>query len=415
MAGDGRIGVVATGGGARGAYEAGALSVLVPELERRGERPSVFVGVSVGAINAIGLAGGSDLPGGEVAARLVQRWRTVTQERVFGSVLFRQIPVLALRYLATFAGLPGGRLPAVLDPRALEASLEDWIDWDQLHRSTESGAAHAAACVTTHVVSGRTVVFGEGAVPAGVTEAGRLRYVRARLGIPHVRASSSIPVLFPPARIEEPREARGWYMDGSTRLRRPLVPALELGAERLVVLAPASAGAPGQPRREDLGERVGLGDAAANLLEGILVDPLIDDVRRLGKRNVQFAEDRGRLDAETLRRRHPHGEVPYLLVHPPGPGDIADLATEVLDRRYRGAGALRSPNTWFLDRVFGGRSPLQGELLSYLLFDEEFIEELMALGRRDARRALAADGGEPWRTAPPEEEEAAEPAEAAAG
>ena len=47
-----RIGLVLSGGGARGAYEAGVLSVLVPALERRGERPSIVVGSSVGAINA---------------------------------------------------------------------------------------------------------------------------------------------------------------------------------------------------------------------------------------------------------------------------------------------------------------------------------------------------------------------------
>ena len=43
-------------GGARGAYEAGALSVILPELDRRGERPGTYVGTSVGAINAAALA-----------------------------------------------------------------------------------------------------------------------------------------------------------------------------------------------------------------------------------------------------------------------------------------------------------------------------------------------------------------------
>jgi len=39
-----RVAVVAAGAGARGAYEAGALSVLLPELWARGQRPTVFVG-----------------------------------------------------------------------------------------------------------------------------------------------------------------------------------------------------------------------------------------------------------------------------------------------------------------------------------------------------------------------------------
>ena len=49
---DSRVAIVLSGGGARGAYEIGALSVLLPALEARGERPRIIVGTSVGAFNA---------------------------------------------------------------------------------------------------------------------------------------------------------------------------------------------------------------------------------------------------------------------------------------------------------------------------------------------------------------------------
>jgi NTE family protein len=56
------IGVVLAGAGARGAYEAGVLSVLLPAMEEYDERPTVWLGTSVGAINAALFASVAHLP-----------------------------------------------------------------------------------------------------------------------------------------------------------------------------------------------------------------------------------------------------------------------------------------------------------------------------------------------------------------
>src|SRR5437899_6844722 len=69
-----RVAVVLAGGGARGAYEVGALSVLLPRLERRGERPNVIVGTSVGAINAAYLAATAGDPAQTSIAKAAQLW-----------------------------------------------------------------------------------------------------------------------------------------------------------------------------------------------------------------------------------------------------------------------------------------------------------------------------------------------------
>jgi NTE family protein len=53
------IALVLAGGGARGAYEAGVLSVLLPALPED-ERPNMIVGASVGAVNGAYLAATHD-------------------------------------------------------------------------------------------------------------------------------------------------------------------------------------------------------------------------------------------------------------------------------------------------------------------------------------------------------------------
>ena len=55
-----------------------------------------------------------------------------------------------------------------------------------------------------------------------------------------------------------------------------------------------------------------------------------------------------------------------------------------------------------LNRLIGGKTPTHGELLSYLFFDAEFIEELIKMGQSDARRWLESPPGpdHPWQVEP---------------
>ena len=66
---------------------------------------------------------------------------------------------------------------------------------------------------------------------------------------------------------------------------------------------------------------------------------------------------------------------------------LGELAEQVFQRRYGGLRGLRAPDFPLMARLLGGgRARSRGELLSFLLFDEVFVEELLAAGRRDAER-----------------------------
>jgi NTE family protein len=388
------IGLVLPGGGARGAYEVGALSVLLPALEARGERVTIVCGTSVGGINAAFVGAVAARPAAEQAALMVERWRTLRKGDVISPVVGIGTGVGLLRLAGEVLELPGLGAASLLDPSPLAHILERWIDWDRLHGNVRSGLLRAVCVIATSLARGVPVGFIESERPVPRSDAS-IEYVPTLLAGEHVRASAAIPMLFPPVHVSDP--APGHYVDGATRLNAPISPALALGAERVIVVGyePWEARAPaprdGAPR---------LADVAANMLDGLLLDQVGHDVRRMLAVNAFFAESpsTGSSSAarayRSTRGRPPYRRISYALVAPARRGEIGALAEEVFGERYGGLRGLRSPDFLLLARLLGGgRARSRGELLSFMLFDEGFIERLLELGTRDATRWLAEHPG----------------------
>ncbi|MBA3421237.1 MAG: patatin-like phospholipase family protein, partial [Thermoleophilaceae bacterium] len=147
------VGLVLSGGGARGAYEAGVVSVLLPELERRGERPRVILGTSVGAINAAYLASCAHLDAESAVDGLLARWREIRTGLVVRPIISLQASLTALRYAGEVLGVPGVNLEGMLDPTPLGRTLDRWIDWEALHDNVEEGRLDAIGVVATEVAT----------------------------------------------------------------------------------------------------------------------------------------------------------------------------------------------------------------------------------------------------------------------
>lgn len=403
------IGLVLPGGGARGAYEVGALSALLPALEARGERVTIVCGTSVGGINAAFAGALAERPAAEQAALMLERWRAVRKGDVISPVLGLGTAIGMLRLAGEVLELPGMRAASLMDPSPLARNLERWIDWDRLHGNVRSGLLRAVCVVATSLDRGIPVGFVESERPLPRSDAS-IEYVPTRLAGEHVRASAAIPLLFPPVEVRS--AAPGHYVDGATRLNAPVSPALALGAERVIVIGyepwdeRAPLAAEGGPR---------LADVAANMLDGLLLDQVGHDVRRMMAVNAFFAEhpstgsSRAARAYRAARGRPPYRRISYALVAPRTRGEIGALAEAVFRERYGGLRGLRSPDYMVLARLLGGgKARSRGELLSFLLFDEVFIDRLLELGRRDASRWLAEHPGF-WTT-----ETAGEPLEAIA-
>jgi len=387
------VALVLPGGGARGAYEVGAMSELLPALEARGERVSVFCGTSVGAINAALLGSLADKSAAEQTAIAVEHWSRLGKSDVIRPLVGIGLPLTLIRFAGEALEVPGVRLASLLDPTPLAASLDRWVDWPALHRQVVHGRLRAVCVVATSLARSGPVAFVDTRLPLPESRgADDLTFMRARLAGEHVRASAAIPMLFPPVEITHPRAARDHYIDGGTRLNTPIEPALALGADRVIVVGfePLS----GRRAAKQKHGRPRLSDVAANVVDGLLVDQVGDDLRRMVAINSFFAEHAGggpSPAARAYRRsraRPAYRRVSYALVSPAERGEIGRMAERVFERRYSGLRGLLSPDYPVLSRLLGGRTRSRGELLSFLLFDSEFVNGLIEAGRRDARRWL---------------------------
>ena len=378
----GRVGLVLAGGGARGAYEIGALSVLLPALSAR-ERPQIIVGTSVGAINAAYLAACAEEPATQVADGGLELWRKIS----YGSVLKPLVsPAEGARlwsYMREVLGIGRAHTDSLLDPAPLAGTLAELIAFDRIHANVQTRNLATAAVVAT---SGRTsvsVVFHDGGSSPPPDPLRGISYVQTELTEDHVRASAAIPLLFPAVPIDGP-EGRRWYFDGGTRLNAPIKPALSLGASRLIVIA-LNALTPVHELRAD--RRPDALDGATQLIQAVLVDPLVNDVHTLATVN-ELLDDDTKAKIQAHESRTGKRRVPYMLIAPQDPFEIGRIASEVYRTHYRSPLALaRSPSLSALGRlVNAAKDASHGELLSYLLFAQDFTDRLIELGRRDARR-----------------------------
>jgi len=397
---DPTVGLVLAGGGARGAYEIGALSVLLPYLEARRERPGIVVGTSIGALNGAHLAATAHLPAARAIKGAIALWRQVDFRDIIDPFLSPGELGRLLLYVGELLRVPRAELRSLLDNSPMERTVPDKVDFDQLRRNVEAGALSRLAVVATSYATGESVVFhtGRDGADPPVDRKRAISYVAAQVEAVHVRASSAIPVFFPAVRVDEPAAASGWYGDGGTRLNTPIKPALKLGARKVVVVGLNSSVTPENPKLDE----PDVFDGAAQFVQALLADQLAQDVATLATANEQLA---GRTPGKGAPGGR-HEPVPYIFLAPSGRFEVGDLARKVYEQSFSGLRAKTgSRDLAALGYVLNaGRDAVRGDLLSFLFFHRNFVDALIARGREDAKQWVAAVGdGDPWqlRYSPP--------------
>ncbi len=370
---DDLVALTLAGGGARGAYEAGALAA-VAELAPTDALPfQILTGSSSGALNATFLASRAD--DFRAAARaLGDQWTTIAPHRVFRTDA-RTLARTAIGWTATL-GLGGtigaGHARALLDTSPLRELIRSHFDPDAIARHVSGGQLHGVAVTATSYEGGRAVTFFEGSERIAPWSRFMRAGVRVRLDARHVLASASIPLFFPAVEI-----GGRWYTDGSLRLSTPLSPAIHLGARRILAIAVRHATSgpllrlpPEIDGRSSVELQPSIADTAGLVLNAVFLESLGPDVERASRINQTMhllSESLPSTDATPLR------VVDILLLRP-----SVDPASLVLSTLARLPGALRH-----MFRGLGASEKAGWELLSYLGFDSAYTTRLFQLGYDD--------------------------------
>ena len=368
------VGLVITGGGARGAYQAGVLK-RIGELKRartKGNPFPIIGGASAGAINGSALAAGCH-DFASATQILAELWAAVKPSDVFHCDVLSQVHNSLTWILdLSFGGiLGGGNARSLLDASPLRGFLSKYLKCDEIQENIKRGHLYALAISTTNYNSGQSYLFIQGAKGHPMWKRLRLVTVATKITVDHVCASCAIPFVFQPVKLTVPPNGPAFFGDGCVRLQQPLSPVIRLGAQKVFAIGVRCGN---KERRWNAGDgrNPSLAQVMGVVFDVIFLDHLDTDIEHLERLNQWLDNDHihqsGVAGPQKMRR------LSTLIITPSV--HLSDVAEQ--HRK-----AMPSLIHYFVSSL-GRDATSCADLMSYLLFTPTYTRELIEIGYHDA-------------------------------
>jgi len=356
------LGLVLPGGGARGAYQVGALKAI-SEIVGSDRCPfPVITGASVGGITAALLAANAQRFGVGVQ-RLVQFWSTLHCYDIYRTE-FLPVSLRGLHWVVSLTPVASLGLPnpkSFLDNSPLHDLLRERVKFEQIDEAIQSGALRAVSVTASSYDRSRAVTFYQGAPEIKNWNRSRREGQAAQLSVDHLVASAALPFVFPAQKV-----GNEYYGDGSLRLTSPLSPAIHTGADKILVISSRDARLDSETSTDKV-EYPSLGAISGTMLDIIFMDNVNADIERAKRIDHTLS-----LISPNRQNETPLRDIEVVTLEPSQ--DIRDIAREH---------AHTMP--WTV-RMLMGRLGLWGHdwrLPSYLMFEPEYCSALIDLGYSD--------------------------------
>nr|WP_224745886.1 patatin-like phospholipase family protein [Neiella litorisoli] len=351
--------IVLTGGGARAAYQVGVLKAISECFPGGKKLPfDIICGTSAGAINGTALS--CYAANFRLGIKKIEWvWRNFQTSKVYHSDIrgiFRQL----LRNIMPIAASQPDRALAVLNNAPLHELLSKLLDLSRIERNIDRGFLKAVSVSASSYATGNSVCFFQAEPEIGDWYRVRRRGVRTPLAFEHLMASSALPMVFPASKI-----GQRYYGDGSIHQLAPLSPAIHLGARRILVV-----GTSDLPDRSSTAAMPppSAADIAGHLLDTIFSDSLRADLERLQRINNTLA----------MLSRAEQQKVNLFPIHTHVINPSEELKTLAAPHYHRLPASVK-----MLLKLIGANPQTNTALLSYLLFEKEYCQQLIELGYRD--------------------------------